>query len=101
MTEYCLSNHALKPSSVGCHAGLNGLIVLSRLGTATTARATLRNNWLHLLQPCREPLDDGYLLPSVDLQLQLTPHEEVQRVDFLRVEVRTLRSQAVGLMKAG
>ena len=69
----------------------------SRLGTPNTAQASLRNNWLDLLQSCLELLDDAYLLPSVDLQLQLIPYEEVQRVDFLLVEARTLQSLGIQL----
>ena len=43
-------------------------------------------------QPCLELLNDAYLLVSVDLPLQLTSHEEVQRH-----EVRTLKSQGLRL----
>ena len=41
-------------------------------------------------RPCLELLDDVYLVASVDLPLQLTPHEEVQRH-----ELRALPSQGL------
>ena len=58
--EHCLSNHVLKPRSVGCHAGRQ-----SCLWTAPTARAScLENSWFHLLQLSSMPWAPGWWLPS-------------------------------------
>ena len=78
----CSSQHVLKPSSVGRHAGLQSL----GDGSDCAGQQSLG----HLIPTSRQPLlqllDGADPVTSVHHSLQFAPHEEVQRV-----EVRTLR----------